>query len=143
MIQSSTQPLALARQRASAMNTKVYAEKKEFAAPPRPAPAPEKINDLLTPRALAYWFMDDGFQFNMTKNRRRYRYYALSTNSFPLEDQKRLVQALKDNFSIHTTIQKERFYPTLRWIYIRSESTNRFVDLIRSYIHRCFDYKIQ
>ena len=71
---------------------------------------PENIHELLNARSLAYWFMDDGFQFNMTKKKRRYQYYAFSTNSFPLEDQKILVEALNNNFSIHTTIQKERSY---------------------------------
>ena len=63
---------------------------------------PESISELLTARALAYWFMDDGSSY--TKNQRRY--YFFSTQSFPLEDQERLVQALKDNFEIDATIQK-------------------------------------
>ena len=80
--------------------------------------------------------MDDGG--NLPINQRRY--YFFSTQSFPLEDQERLVQALKDNFDIDATIQRHYSYYRL---YIRSKSTNRLVDLIRPYIHPCFDSKIQ
>ena len=41
--------------------------------------APENIHELLTPRAIAYWFMDDG---NSDQNC-RHRSYMFSTHSFP------------------------------------------------------------
>ena len=61
-----------------------------------------------------------------------------STQSFPKEDQSRLIQILKDNFSIEVLFKISRYQ-----LYIRSKSNNRFVDLIRPYIHPCFDSKIQ
>ena len=79
--------------------------------------------------------MDDGSSHTIKAK----RYYVFSTQSFILEDQYRLVQALIHNFSIDATIQKDRRYYKL---YIRRQSTNRFVDLIRPYLHPCFDYKI-
>ena len=89
---------------------------------------PKNINELLTPRALAYWFMDDGtYTFNRSQNDPQ-RYYRFSTQSFPLEDQALLVQVLRDNFDIDATIQKQRSQYLL---YIRSKSTNRLVDWIR------------
>ena len=57
-----------------------------------------------------------------------------------MEDKKRLVQALEYNFEISATIQKDRSQYVL---YIRAQSTNRFVNLISPYIHPCFYYKIQ
>ena len=78
---------------------------------------PESIIELLTARSLAYWFMDDGAS---TSKKSRSRTYRFSTHSFhpnpvrvsfsayPLDDQKRLVEALKDNLDIAATIQKER-----------------------------------
>ena len=114
------------------MNTTVVEEKKG-----RSGPVPENISDLLTPRSVAYWFMDDGGCKSYKSKNRAYRF---STHSFPFEDQKRLIQALQDNFSIAATIQNERSHYRL---YIRSSSTQRFLDLIRPYIHPCFDYKIQ
>ena len=72
------------------MNTTVVEEKKRVA---------ENLHELLTPRGLAYWFMGDGH------SEQNGRVYKFSTLSFPKEDQSRLVQVLKDNFSIHATIQ--------------------------------------
>ena len=86
---------------------------------------PENIHYLLTARALAYWLMDDG---HSDQNGRR-RAYRFSTHSFPL----------KDNFDIYS---KALFLDATYKLYIRSKSTNRFVDLIRPYLHPCFTYKI-
>ena len=79
--------------------------------------------------------MDDG-SYTSNKNRT----YRFNTQSFPFGDQQRLIEALKMNFDIDATIQKDR---SNYMLYIRSKSTERFVNLIRPYIHPCFDYKIQ
>ena len=51
--------------------------------------------------------MDDGsYKLNKSKNDKRY--YVFNTQSFILEDQSRLVQALIHNFEIDATIQKQR-----------------------------------
>ena len=94
--------------------------------------------------------MDDGYGYQHGHNRA----YRFSTHSFhpnpvrvyfsayPLEDRSRLVYTLRDHFEglMAATIQKHYSYYTL---YIRSSSTERFVYLIRPYIHPCFDSKIQ
>ena len=76
------------------------------------------IEELLTPRAVAYWFADDVGSYHKARGRA----YKFSTNSFhpnpvrvsfsayPLDDQKRLVEALKDNLDIAATIQKLIIY---------------------------------
>ena len=79
--------------------------------------------------------MDDGTALF----RKAKRYYVFNTQSFIFEDQKRLVQALKDNFDIDATIQKNYSYYIL---YIRSKYAQLFLDLVRPYIHPCFAYKI-
>ena len=56
---------------------------------------PKNINELLTPKALAYWFMDDGGCKSYKSKNRTYRF---STHSFPCSDQALLVQILRDNF---------------------------------------------
>ena len=99
---------------------------------------PQNIHELLTPRVLAYWFMDDG-SYTSKKNRT----YRFNTQSFPFGDQQRLIEALKMNFDIDATIQKNHSYTSNYTLYIRSKSTERFVDLIRPYINPCFSYKIQ
>ena len=80
--------------------------------------------------------MDDGHSYQNGRNRA----YVLNTQSFPKEDQEKLIQALSHNLGIHATIQKQRSHYIL---YIRSSSTQRFLYLIRPYIHPCFFYKIQ
>ena len=79
--------------------------------------------------------MDDGSGLVINQK----RYYLFSTQYFPKEDQEILVQALKDNFDIYS---KALFLDATYKLYIRSKSTNRFVDLIRPYLHPCFTYKI-
>ena len=56
---------------------------------------PKNINELITPKALAYWFMDDGGCKSYKSKNRTYRF---STHSFPCSDQALLVQILRDNF---------------------------------------------
>lgn len=101
---------------------------------------PQNIGKFLTPRALAYWFMDDGTYNSKSKNNSNSRTYVFSTQSFPLEDQELLVQALINNFSIHVNIQKDR---SMYKLYIPVTSTVPFLQEIRPYIHPCFDYKIK
>ena len=52
--------------------------------------------------------MADGSRKLKKYKNRRYINYTFSTHSFPFENQSRLVQALRDNFSIHANIQKDR-----------------------------------
>ena len=80
--------------------------------------------------------MDDGACMS---RKSRSRTYIFHTQSFPLSDQEILVQVLRDNFGIEATIQKDRSHYKL---YIRSKSTNRFLYLIRPYLHPCFSYKL-
>ena len=90
---------------------------------------PKDIHKILTPRALAYWFMDDG-SYRTIKAK---RYYVFSTQSFILEDQSRLVQALINRLRRQATIQKFE-------VYIRKPCLHPLsVNLIRPYIHPCFD----
>ena len=108
---------------------------------------PQNLNDLLTPIANAYWFMVDGSYLTINQK----RYYIFSTRSFhsnpvrvyfrayPLEDQSILVQTLKDNFSIYA---RSSLLSIIYPVFIRSYSNfKRFglVDLIRPYMHPCFD----
>ena len=76
---------------------------------------PKNIHELLTPRGLAYWFIDDGSKLCINQK----RYYSFATHSFPLEDQEILVEALRDNFEIDATIQKPPSAPYYM-LYIRS-----------------------
>lgn len=93
---------------------------------------PKNIHQLLTPKALAYWYMDDG-----TLGGRDYRF---STQNFCLSDQKILQRAIRKNFDIQVNIHRDRHRYRL---YVVSASEAKFVKLIKVHIHPVFDYKIK
>ena len=100
---------------------------------------PKLIHKFLTPRALAYWFMDDGsYYYNKSKNSQQKVYY-FNTQSFSYEDIKILKKALKFKFNLDTNIYRDRKYYLL---YIQPQSTDDFRKLVRSFILEIFDYKL-
>lgn len=100
---------------------------------------PKLIHRFLTPRALAYWFMDDGsYYYNKSKNSKNKVYY-FNTQSFSYEDIKILKKALKLNFNFDTNIYKDRRYYLL---YIQPQSKDDFINVIKPFILETFDYKL-
>ena len=93
---------------------------------------PRNIHQMLTPRALAYWFMDDGsFSFWGTV-------YCLNTQGFTLSEQKNLVKALKSNFNLNFNVIKDRIYYRLA---LQEQDNNNFKHLIQPYLLPSFQYK--
>lgn len=92
---------------------------------------PKNIHKYLTPRGLAYWFMD-AFSRQSSKTRN----YLFSTQCFTLSDQKKLQKVLYEQFNLKTNIHKDKNYYRL---YILKNSSDR---LIQQYIQPCFLYKI-
>ena len=93
---------------------------------------PNNIEELLTPAGLAYWAMDDGNKFN--KN------FKFSTNSYTKEEVQLLINALKNKFDLDCSIHnfgKEQFT-----IYIKSNSMDKFKDLVSPYFHDSMRYKL-
>jgi hypothetical protein len=81
---------------------------------------PMKISKLITPRAIAYWYMDDGsLKWKGNSNAVRF-----CTDSYSEEGVARLRKVLFDKFHLETTIQRkdgkpriattEKAYPILR-----------------------------
>ena len=97
---------------------------------------PKQINKLLTARALAYWFMDDGTH-KVTKAGTIV--YGLSTQGFNFSDQQLLVNALKKTFDLNVSIHKSGVYFKL---YIKAESSQTFYNIIKPYVLPCFYYKL-
>ena len=58
------------------------------------------IFDLITPRALAIWFMDDG---SNTQNS-----YTISTHCFSEKEQKSIINFLKKRYDINATMVRDR-----------------------------------
>ncbi len=89
-------------------------------------------NDLIIdPLALAVWFMDDG-------NKSRSSIY-LNTQQFILNDQIQLMNILRKELGIESTLNKDKTYYRIR---IRTSSTPKFVSLIDQFILKDFRYKL-
>lgn len=86
---------------------------------------------LLTPRAIAFWFMDDGFHVTNKNN-----ILGFSTCSFSLEGLMRLQSYLKITYNIDTIIRKN-FY-----LIVRTNSYQILYNLIRPYIIPSMLYKL-
>lgn len=87
-------------------------------------------NIVLTPLALAIWFMDDGYKSKGN--------YVLCTNGFTINDQK-FLQNLLIKLNVNTTIQKHGIYHRL---YVRTDSVENFTTLILPYICDSMKYKL-
>lgn len=87
---------------------------------------PKLIHRWLTPRSIAYWYMDDGAQ----KWKGKSLAVRFCTDNFVYQDVKRLAQVLQDKYAVKASLQKKG----LHWrIYISSYSYNTLKNLIFSY----------
>lgn len=96
---------------------------------------PSNIHKLLTPRALAYWFMDDG-TYNYNRNTKN---YLFNTQGFTQSENKLLREALKTRFNIYANVHKD---VNKYRLYISASSSSTLLDLIDPYIHKTFRYKL-
>lgn len=102
---------------------------------------PSGFNQILTsPISLAVWYMDDG----TLDKRSKYHFNAsIATYCFSFEGCELLSQILKDNFQVLASVTKTnmrgKVYPRL---YIKSQSMDKFISLVKPYIHPVFKYKI-
>lgn len=83
---------------------------------------------LLTPRALAFWFMDDGSKSSKHS-------IEIATCSFSLEGLLRIQAFLEEKYNIKSIIRKD-----FR-LYICTESSVKFKKLVLPYIHESMLYK--
>lgn len=96
---------------------------------------PKLIHRWLTPRALAHWYMDDGYKHN-------YGCY-LYTNSFEKKDVQRLCEALQRNFNFDCGIRNKTINGNVQWfIYISSKSFKQFSFIIKPYVVPTMKYKL-
>lgn len=109
---------------------------------------PLKVEKFLTPRAVAYWYMDDGsLKSKGTSNAMR-----LSTEDFKPEEVTRLRNALRSNFNIETGAHPKQREVTVNGvktkvyvgdlIYIPEKSSTAFRELIKPYLIDCMRYKV-
>eukprot|EP01025_Chloroclados_australasicus_P069642 TRINITY_DN9853_c2_g1_i1.p1 TRINITY_DN9853_c2_g1~~TRINITY_DN9853_c2_g1_i1.p1 ORF type:complete len:226 (-),score=-9.94 TRINITY_DN9853_c2_g1_i1:114-791(-) len=98
---------------------------------------PQLIHRWLTPRALAYWYMDDGYKDK--KNA-----CLLCTDGFEKKDVLKLCYVLNQNFGLNCHLRKRKLKTqTIVWrIYISSSSGPLFRSLIQPYVVDSMVYKL-
>ena len=87
-----------------------------------------ELNSLI----MAVWFMDDGSK--------SYRTYYLNTQCFDYLSQKRLIQTMKTQYGINSSLNRDKEYYRIR---IKQDSAERFRKLIRDYIIPTMKYKLE
>jgi recombination protein RecA len=101
---------------------------------------PQKVEKFLTPRALAYFYMDDGaLKWLYHTNAMR-----LCTESFSLEGVERIQKALKKLYNVETTLtRKTRSDGSTGYrISIPEKSSATFREVIQPYLVDCMKYKV-
>lgn len=96
---------------------------------------PSNIHKFLTPRAVAYWFMDDG-TYNYNRNTKN---YLFSTQGFQQHEVKTLCDALKTCFGISANVHKDG---DKYRIYVNANSSSSLIELIDPFILDTFRYKL-
>lgn len=93
--------------------------------------------DLLTPQALAFWYMDDGTLRHRDGKIQRPS-IQISTNSETLEENNYLIDMLQNRFGIECNYRKDKDYGS---IYLTVNGTQKFLSMITRYIPTCMRYK--
>ncbi len=102
---------------------------------------PLEIEDLLkNPISLAVWYMDDG---TLDKRSKYHFNSSIATYNFSFEECTKLSEVLNKNFGILVSVNqskmREKIYPRL---YVKSESMDRFISLVKPFVQPVFNYKI-
>ena len=95
---------------------------------------PKLIHRWLSPRALSYWFMDDG-----SIKSKESKGVILNTQAFQLADVERLIQSLQANFGLQVWIRNQREGCQ---IYISGNSYEKFNELVAPYVLPEMQYKL-
>lgn len=95
---------------------------------------PASLESLITPRSLAYWYMDDGSLHNNS--------FSISTAGFTYDENRFLVNTLKSKFNISSTIWGHNTKNNYLSLYILQESSYLFFTLIEPYIVPSMSYKL-
>lgn len=93
---------------------------------------PLNLEDILTARGLAYWVMDDGYNYG--------KGFYICTDSYTLKEQEKLCQILKNKFDLDCKPHK---HSNGYRLYIYSTSKDRLLLLINPYMLDHFSYKFE
>lgn len=95
---------------------------------------PKLINKWLTPKTLAYWFMDDG-----SIKSKQSKGVIFNTQGYPRQDVLKLVKALESRFRLEA---KPRYQKEGYQIYVSGKSYEIFKSLVSSHLLPEMKYKI-
>jgi len=96
-------------------------------------PSNEYLDLYLTPRAIAYWFMDIGC---LKSNRKA---YSLNTDSYKLDELKRIGEILKNKYDVEISFHKQGLNYKID---IPVKEYIKFRNLIEVYIDSSMKYKL-
>jgi hypothetical protein len=89
------------------------------------------LSELLTPMALAIWFIDDGSLLG--------KGYKIATSCFEKEELDKLCELLYNKYNLECSLHKDKEYFNL---YIKSASANHFAKLVEPYMINSMKYKL-
>lgn len=96
------------------------------------------IEDYVTPKSLAYWFMDDGGKWDYNKGSIN-KSIVLNTQCFTIDEVNSLINGLNTKFKLNCSIKFNKNKPI---IYIPHNSYNIYYELISPYIILEMKYKL-
>ena len=96
------------------------------------------VQDHLTPKGLAYWFMDDGGKLDYNKNSKN-RSVVLNTHSFTDLEVENLCDQLSNKFELLCEVRSNK---NKKIIVIKDTSYPRFYQLINPYLLEEMKYKL-
>lgn len=97
---------------------------------------PQLIGKMLTPLALAVWFMDDG---SIKSN--KHKALVIHSQSFNKQDLERVIKVLEKKYGISSVLRK-RDDGNRYVLYLLSETVDKFVDLVKKYFLPSMKYKL-
>nr|YP_764366.1 putative site-specific DNA endonuclease [Stigeoclonium helveticum]ABF60216.1 putative site-specific DNA endonuclease [Stigeoclonium helveticum] len=95
---------------------------------------PKNIGKFLTPRAIAYWFMDDGSYEDQTN-----RTYLFNTQGFTKQESQMLCDILLEKYGIEANTNYDGKSKRIR---VKTASAPILRDLIKDYVIPAFYYKL-
>jgi hypothetical protein len=105
-------------------------------------PTPQNLYAGLTPRALAWWYMDDGSLTKSIKSKGKSNAMRISAESFSYEGINRLCNVLGEKYNISANPQTKDSTVGSYVLYIQSKSAVQFADIIKPYLIDCMMYKV-
>ena len=97
---------------------------------------PKIISKMITPLALAVWFMDDG-----SIKSKQHRALVIHSQSFNKQDLLNIIEVLDKKYGIKLTLRK-REDGSGYVLYLLSKTVSKFIDLVKEYVLPSMEYKL-